>query len=149
MRDTPAWKKLESRVRTVAQFIWDCPAHSETIHGVRLDSILKLESDRWIILEVTTSNTLDKLRTDLTKLLTVRPALLSDEIHASCYFITEAEPSESIKSTASGNRIIALSVDQLEKQFIDYAAYQYVRNLKPFGSAVDPFSGEKDTLPYV
>ena len=149
MKDTPAWKRLESRVRTAAQYIWSAPAQSETVRGVRLDCVLKLEEDRWIILEVTTSNTLEKLRTDLTKLLNVRTALLSDGIHVSCHFITESEPTESIKATASGSRIVALSVDQLEKQFIDYDAYRYIRISRSFGSAVDPLSGEKDVLPYV
>ncbi len=149
MTDSPAWRKLESRVRTVAQYIWNASAQSETINGVRMDSVLKLEPDRWIILEITTSNTLDKLRTDLSKFQSVRPALLADGIHATCYFVTEQEPSESIKTTANGHRIIALSVEQLEKQFIDYASYRYLRTEKPFGSAVDPFSGKKDNLPYV
>ena len=149
MKNTPAWKILENRVRTVSQYIWNAPAEPLERHGVRLDAVLKLDVDRWIVLEITTSTTLVKLRNDLSKFSTIRPALLADGIHATCYFITDSEPTNSIVNAATGNRVKALSVDQLEKQFIDYQAYQYVRASKPFGSAVDPLSGEKDNLPYV
>ena len=149
MKDSAVWKELEDRVRTVASYIWNAPVQSATIHGVRMDAVLELTNDRWIILEITTSNTLEKLRTDLSKFAAIRPALLSDGIHATCYFVTDSEPTSSIKEAASANRVTALSVDQLERQFIDYEAYRFLRGSKPFGSAVDPFSGEKDTLPYV
>ena len=149
MSDETAWQDLEGRVRTVAQFMWNARAEPATIHGVQFDCVLKLEVDRWIILEVTMTSTLEKLRTDIAKFSSARSALLLDGIYASCYFITSKQPTDSIKSTATSNRITALSVEQLEKQFIDYDAYYYVRNQKSFGSAVDPFSGEKDTLPYV
>ena len=115
MKNTPAWKILENRVRTVSQYIWNAPAEPLERHGVRLDAVLKLDVDRWIVLEITTSSTLVKLRNDLSKFSTIRPALLADGIHATCYFITDSEPTNSIVNAAAANRVKALSVDQLEK----------------------------------
>ena len=149
MNELADWKKLEARVRTLAQLIWSSPAESSTIHGVQFDCVVKLEADRWIVLEVTKSNRLEKLRNDLAKISPVRTALLSKGIYVKCYFITETQPTDSIITTAKANHIIALSVDQFEKLFIDYDSYQHIRKSKPFGSAVDPLSGEKDTLPYI
>lgn len=149
MNTSTNWHKFEDRVRTVAQLIWSAPAAARTVHGVQFDCVLELEADRWIILEVTKTNSLEKLRTDIAKIAPVRSALISDGIHATCYFITDVQPTTSIVTTAAANRISALSITELEKLFFDYDSYRFIREAKPFGSAVDPLSGEKDTLPYI
>ena len=86
MNTTETWAQLESRVRTLASYIWNADATKEVLHGVHFDAVLRLESDRWVLIEITKSTTLEKLRTDLAKFAPVRHALLNDSIHATCYF---------------------------------------------------------------
>ena len=149
MSKEATWKALEERVRTIAEYIWNTPAKLEELHGVRFDAVLRPAPDRWILIEITESNTLPKLRTDVAKFAGVRLALLAEGIHATCHFVTRDPPSQSLVTTAKGQRVNALSVDQLERSFFDYNKYRYVRLSRPFGSAVDPLSGEKDELPYI
>ena len=145
----PEWQILEERVRTIASCIWNTSAQPEEIHGVRCDAVLKPEVDRWVVIEVTKSGTLDKLRTDLSKFAMIKPALNAEGIHASCYFVTPEQPSQSIIDSAKAANVKALSVGDLQKLFFDYEKYRHVRTSKPFGSAVDPLSGEKDAVPYI
>lgn len=149
MNSTLSWNALEHRVRTLASYIWNAKATAEEIHGVRFDAVLRLDSDRFILIEVTQTITLSKLRSDIAKFSTTKQAFLADGIHTKCYFVTPTDPPPSIVQTASAQRITALSVAQLEKLFFDYERYHYVRSSKPFGSAVDLLSGEKDKQPYV
>lgn len=145
----PEWLVLEERVRTIASYIWNASVQPEEIHGVRCDAVLKLEVDRWVVIEVTKSVTLDKLRTDLSKFALIRPALNAEGIHVSCYFVTGEQPPPSIIESAKATNVTALSVGDLQKLFFDYEKYRHVRTSQPFGSAVDPLSGEKDAVPYV
>ena len=85
------WEVLEERVRTIASYIWNASAEPEVVHGVKCDAVLKPDVDRWIVLEVTKSGTLDKLRTDLSKFAVIKPALIAEGIHTSCYFVTARE----------------------------------------------------------
>ena len=143
------WEKLEERVRTIASYIWNCPARPEEINGVKCDAVLKPESDRWIILEVTESDTLDKLRTDLAKFASVRPYLIAQGVYSKCLFVCSNPPTDSLIETGKGHNVEVLSKDDLEKRFFEYARYHFTRASKRFGSAVDPFSGQKDQRPYI
>ena len=149
MSNESSWKSLEKRVREIASYIWNAPAEPEELHGVKVDAVLKLEDDRWVLVEVTENRSLEKLRNDLSKFAAVKPALMAQGIHASCYFVTRTPPTDSLVTTAKGHGVDALSASQLERRFFDYRKYQFARMLRPFGSAVDPLSGEKDDLPYV
>ena len=143
------WEALEERVRTISSYIWNCPALPEQINGVNFDAVLKPESDRWIIIEVTKSSTLEKLRTDLAKFASVRPYLMSEDIYAKCLFVCSQTPSAHLVETGKGHHVEVLSHEEMEKRFFDYSKYHHVRSTKRFGSAVDPLSGEKDKRPYI
>ena len=144
-----SWRSLEKRVRQIASYIWNASAEPTELHGVKVDAVLRLEDDRWILIEVTENRSLEKLRSDLSKFAAVKPALLAEGIHASCYFVTRSPPTDSLVRTAKGHGVNAMSASQLERRFFDYRRYQFARMSKRFGSAVDPLSGEKDELPYV
>ena len=60
-----SWKALEKRVREIASYIWNAPAEPEELYGVKVDAVLKLEADRWVLIEVTENKSLEKLRNDL------------------------------------------------------------------------------------
>ncbi len=143
------WEALEERVRKISSYIWNCPAHPERINGVSCYVVLKPESDQWIIIEVTKSSTLEKLRTDLAKFASVRPHLISKGIYAKCFFVCSQAPSEHLIETGRGQHVEVLSHEEMEQRFFDYPNYHYVRSAKRFGSAVDPLSGKKDERPYI
>src|SRR6266851_7156220 len=147
--DARDWQILEGRVRRVASYIWDTPAYPEQINGVNLDAVVKREPDYWVCVEISTSRTLDKLREDLAKFASVRPFLQSQDIFAKCVFVCDSDPPPSLKTTGAGSNVTVLSLQELERSFCDFLAYETARRRRPFGSAVKPIAGQKDESEYV
>ena len=143
------WQNLEKKVSSIASYKWDAQSNPETINGVKIDCVLKVKPDYWIIIEITKENTLSKLRTDLAKFASVKPFLFSQSIYAECYFITFDPPPPSLRDTGQGHNVTVLSIDRFEKIFFDFEKYHHGRSQRKFGSAVDPASGQKDTKNYV
>ncbi|MGB2877914.1 MAG: hypothetical protein WBB97_07765 [Dehalococcoidales bacterium] len=143
------WQELENIVRRVASFLWECEAKPEIINGVNIDCVCKIKTDYWITVEITQEKSLEKLRTDLAKFASIRPYLFSKNIYAECYFVTENKPNISLIETGKGQNVDVLSLDSFQKILFDHDNYYYIRASKPFGSAIQPVSGEKDTIKYV
>jgi hypothetical protein len=140
---------FEDKVRRMSSLIWGREASSRLVNGVQIDCVLEQEDDYWICVEVSVSDTLQKLREDLAKFGVVRPYLLAQNIGCKSFFVTEQEPSNLLVETARGMRVTALSFDVFSRQFINFPAYRSLRMVKPFGSAVDPRTGETAKADYV
>ena len=132
------WELLEATVRQIAAYKWGCPAHPEYINGVRVDSVLHPENDRWVCIEITKENDLTKLRTDAAKFASIKPFLMSVGIYCEAYFITKDKPNPSLVDTGKGNGIRVMCAADFEGLFLDYTHYRDLRASRPFGSAVDP-----------
>lgn len=143
------WQEFEKYVKIIATYKWETPATAETINGVKVDCILKIRDDFWVAVEITQDESLSKLRIDLAKFATIRPYLMSQNIYAQCYFITETTPPSSLYESGKGHNVTVLSLSEFDASFFDYNSYRYARNQKKFGSAVNLTSGEKDTRKYV
>jgi hypothetical protein len=142
------WQELEKIVRSIASFLYDRPANPETINGVKCDCVVKVEEGYWVIIEVTKDKSLTKLRTDLAKFATLKAFLHTRNIYAKCYFITAEDPNSSLIQSGEGQSVEVLSIGQFSEKFFNFGGYTYARSKKPFGSAVDPFTGEKDDTEY-
>jgi hypothetical protein len=146
---TADWKELENRVRELASNLWNRPAAPEHIAGVDLDCVLKLEAGHWILVEVSKSDTLEKLRTDLAKFSVVRPFLMSQGIASRCFFVTEHSPPPSLIETGYSSNVEVMSASDFSAQFFDFQSYRVERRQCQFGSAVDPETGKIDTAAYI
>jgi hypothetical protein len=143
------WQTLELRVREIASYLWNCSATPETLNGVKVDCVLRQKRDYWILIEITVEDNLDKLRTDLAKFASVRPYLTSQNIYSECFFVSEKQLTDSLRTTGEGQHVNVQSLSEFESQFLNYAAYRHARSSQPFGSAVNPISGKKDDREYV
>lgn len=143
------WKQLEEHVRLIASCKWAAAANPEHVNGVDVDCVLKPASDRWVVIEITKENTLDKLREDLAKFAAIRPYLFAKTIYSECYFICQGDPPPSLIETGAGLNVRVLSAAGFEKLFLDFDSYRHLRQQRKFGSAVDPESGESDPRSYV
>ena len=146
--DDLSWQNLEDHVRKIASLKWNCPARPEKVNGVRLDAVLKTQQDYWIIIEISRESKLSKLRNDLSKFSSVRPHLFEKGIYAKSFFCC-LKPTESLIETGRGQNVEVLSPSELESNFFNYESYYHRRSSQKFGSAVDPYSGEPDTKPYI
>lgn len=143
------WRNLEEAVRKIASYKFGRPAQKDNIAGVDVDCLVKAEEDRYIVIEISKDRSLQKWREDLAKFTTIRNALTIKGIYVKCYFITEAEPTQGVVDGGRGVFVEVLSFESFEKAFFDYPAYAHLRLKKPFGSAVEPVSGNPDTIPFV
>ena len=143
------WQELESRVREIASFLWNCSAVAETVNGVKVDCVLRCKPDYWVLIEITLEDDLAKLRADLAKFASVRPYLFSQNIYSECYFISDKELTSSLRTTGEGQHVKVLSLSEFESQFLNYEAYYHIRSSRVFGSAINPISGQKDDRSYV
>lgn len=143
-----SWKAHEENVRTIGSFIWNTDAVNETINGVRFDCVLKPNDDKWIIIECTENETLDKIRTDIAKCAASRHFLFSQDIYPEFYIVLRGDPTEPMRTTATGAKVKLMSFESFSKLFIDYPNYNYSRLSKNFGSSVNPISGEPDKVDY-
>ncbi len=146
---TRDWSELEQKTRAIATLLWQRPAVAEEVAGVRLDCVLRLEPDYWVVVEVSKSDTLDKLRVDLAKLISVRTSLQAQQIATRCYFVCATGLHPSIRETAKASKVTAMSFAEFATQFFDFPTYYNARIAKPFGSAVDPITGALDPYDYV
>jgi hypothetical protein len=142
------WIELEKNVKKIAQLKWNCTANPETINGVNFDCVLKPDSDRWIIIEVTENQTLFKVRTDIAKHAACKFALISKGIHITNYIVLKEEPTLSMHMTGKENHVKVLSYKTFSNEFIDFQSYSHIRSQKIFGSSVNPFSGRVDEMKY-
>ena len=142
------WQDLEKLVKQYAQVIWLSNAVSETINGIRCDCVLKKKKDYWVIIEISKSSTLTKLRTDLAKFASIRPYLLSQDIYTECIFISEKDVS-SLRSTSEGNKIKLYKINEFFDNYFGSDEYKILRKSRPFGSAIDPDDGSIDISEYI
>lgn len=143
-----SWQKFEKNVKTLASFIHNNDAQKENINGIDFDCVIKKHPDYWIIVEVTENETLEKVRVDISKFAACKSYLFSQDIYSRFYLVLRSEPTNSMKTTASGAKIEIKSFESFSKEFFDVGSYRFARNQKIFGSSVNPISGEPDTHTY-
>lgn len=142
------WQELEREVCQFAEVIWGGKAVAETINEVKCDCVLKPRPDYWVVIEISKENSLDKLRTDLAKFASIRPFLFSRNIYTECHFVTP-EHFPSLRKTGEGQNVEVHSPKDFFSKYLGSTQYLSQRQSAPFGSAVDPDSGETDSTSYV
>ena len=134
-----SWQELEAKVRQIASLIWSQPCSPEEIAGVKIDGVLKLKPNYWVLIEITErTDLLHKLREDLAKFSVVVPYLLSKRIFAECFFVMDKEPPESIPKSAKDADVVACSIETFANRFFDFGSYHASRKEKTFGSSFNP-----------
>lgn len=142
------WQTLEEHVRKISEIVWCVNAKPETIAGVKCDCVLKIKPNYWVLIEISKESTLSKLRTDLAKFQIMQGALFSKRIFPECHFITP-EHFPSLYDSGRENDVSVYTPQEFYSKFLGANQYIFERRTRPFGSAVDPDSGETDKSSYV
>ena len=143
------WQKFEDQVREIATLIYGRPCQPKQIAGCDIDGFIELDEGQVVLFEITVNHTLRKVREDTTKLIQVRAALFSQGKFALCRIITDGVPTESMCQGGRSNNVDVWSFNELAAQFIEYENYRSARSDYPFGSSIDPQTGEIDRIKYV
>ena len=144
------WKSLEQRIRDISALVFGKHGEKDEINGVNLDCVVKLDQGQWIIVEVSKERKLEKVRTDVLRLVMVRRTLFDNRnILAKCYFVCLFEPTTAMIQAGAEHHITVISQLAYEKQFFDYSAYLAARTQRQFGSSVHPLTGSPDDTKYI
>jgi len=144
-----AWQKLEDIVRSGAEAKFGALARAETIAGVKCDCVIDLANGSVVLIEISKERTLDKLRTDLAKFNVLRPHFFQQNIFPHCYFVTADNPTDALIASGKANYVEVQSIAQFLNYLYGSLRYSTIRRSKPFGSAIDIYSGEPDQTKYV
>lgn len=143
------WQELEKKVKLIASYLWDCPANSETIAGIKCDCVLKIKSDQYVFIEISEENDLTKLRTDIAKFSTIRNAMYLENIYPILYFVTDKNVTDSLRESGKKQGVTVCNIEEFENQFFNYSAYIYSRSQKSFGSLIDITTGQPEESSYI
>lgn len=146
---TNKWALFEDRVRDIAGYIWGRPCVPKRVGGVNLDGVCILEPEIHCFIEITEERNLDKVRRDVTKLQTAKAAAYTQGVMARCFCVVNGAITQAMTDAATPHHIRVLSVDDFTKLFFDFSIYRPAREASPFGSSVNPLTGEIDDTSYV
>lgn len=81
------WKQLEDHVRGIAELRWKTACKPEHLHGVDVDGVVRVSDSEIVLIEITKERNLEKVRSDLNKLLPIRTNLSVQGIICRCYIV--------------------------------------------------------------
>lgn len=142
------WQSFEQRIREIASFRWNREAVAETVAGIKCDCVLK-EFDRWIVVEITQENSLDKVRMDIAKLVTVKNSLLAQGIYCLCYFVMEDKPTDSMRQSGDAQKVRVMSGIEFQNEYFQYDNYLFTRKHRQFGSLINAETGRPEENSYI
>lgn len=141
------WQDVEREVKKVAESVWGKKPESARETGVKCDAILKLKPNYWILIEVSKLDDLAKLRDDISKLNLIRSTQMGKGIFCECYFVTSGEHPSLVESGREAN-VEVHDLNSFASKFIGASQYVSERAKMPFGSAVNPDTGDIDLHQY-
>jgi hypothetical protein len=144
------WKDAEASVRRAAASIWMHEFRSTLVHGRQIDAYAVINEKQCVAIEVTEKKDINKIQNDLNKLIHVRNANFnSGFIQTECISVTTFEPTPAMRSAGQKINVDVISVEDFQSRFLPFNAYNEARTKAPFGSAIDPETGNKDNTAYV
>ena len=146
---TYSWQKLEDKVRSIAALRWKCIAVPEHLGGIDFDAVLRPSAEEIILIEISKNESLDKVRSDISKIDSYRRSCIDSGIVCRGFIVFEEAPTRSMIETGQANHVRVLSLNDFFLLFFNFSSYVELRNAQPFGSSLNPFSGEKDLSKYI
>lgn len=143
------WQDFEDQVRDIATHVYGRLCKPGRLVGSDIDGIVDISKTDVVLIEITTDFTLGKVRSDINKLVNVRNGLFLDKKFARCVIVVQRAPTTAMREGAEANNVDIFEVSEFAAQFLEYERYRIARLEYPFGSAINPESGEIDTIKYV
>jgi hypothetical protein len=145
----PRWSRFEDQVRDIASLLYGRPCAPGRVAGNDIDGVITIDDTQMVLIEITVNFTLAKVRDDLNKLVLARSALFNNGILSRGVLIVNETPTKAMLEGAKENNLSILSHNQLAAEFFEYPKYAFARKQYPFGSSVNPETGEIDQTAYV
>ncbi len=121
----------------------------ERISGVNFDAVARISEEEIILIEVTEDHTLDKVRSDLAKIQSVKLNFLQQGVLAKAFIVLRKEPTPGMIDLGRDSRVTVLSINSFARMAFDFQSYASIRNRLAFGSAINPTTGDPDSHSYI
>ena len=92
---------------------------------------------------------MEKVRTDIAKLVTVKQSLFMNNVFARCYFVMKNTPTDSMRAAGDAQKIFVRSAEEFQNEYFQYSNYVYTRKKKQFGSLINIETGEPESNIYI
>ncbi|WLS08110.1 hypothetical protein Q9314_18345 [Shinella sumterensis] len=149
MSQKRSWSSFEDRVREMASYIWSRPCTPQRIGGVNIDGVTILDAEIQCFVEITEEKSLAKVREDIIKLHTAKNAMFAKGIMARCFCVVSGSVTPAMRDAGKEQHVHVLSFEDFSKQFFDFETYSSARKKAPFGSSINPLTGDTDETKYV
>ncbi|WP_137156379.1 NACHT domain-containing protein [Rhizobium sp. FKL33] len=143
------WATFEDRVRDIASYIWSRPCTPKRVGGVNIDGVTVLDAEIECFVEITVERSLNKVREDVVKLQTAKSAAFIKGVLARCFCVVNGPVTPAMKDAGKDHNIHVVSFEEFSKQFFDFNTYGSARSSAPFGSSINPLTGQADETKYV
>ncbi|OAI12116.1 hypothetical protein A1507_19200 [Methylomonas koyamae] len=144
-----SWRSLEQYIRHLGQIIWDKPLLPERIDGVNFDAVADISDEENIIVEITEEHNLNKIRTDVAKILAVKMKMAAESIVVRAYIVMNEEPTPGMVDIGKPHKIHVISAQTFANQAFNFGTYATLRETNAFGSSIDPITGKPDHNNYI
>ena len=120
------------------------------IDGRQIDAYAELDDKHSVAIEVTEKKDINKVQEDLNKLIHVRNCNFNSRYkQTECLCVTEYDPTPAMRAVGQKINIDVISAQEFQARLLPFDSYDAIRKTVPFGSAIDPETGQKDTANYV
>ncbi|WP_374419999.1 NACHT domain-containing NTPase [Chromobacterium sp.] len=144
-----SWALLENYVRNIAQTIWQRPVKKDRIDGVNFDGVIHISEEEVILLEITEEFSLEKIRSDVSKIAAIKLKFATQSVLARAFIIISKEPTQGMIDIGKAHKIQVVSINTFSQQAFNFLSYKTIRLDGTFGSAIDPISGKPDTNDFI
>jgi len=143
------WNSFSEQVSDIAVRIYGQDCKREIVNRIALDGVLRIAPDYVVAIMAAIDTDSQKLRLKINQLNEIKKSYLSDGVYLKGVVVARGEIDAQTKALANKLGIAAVSVSEFAATLFEYERYSKSRRSAPFGSAVDPQSGEIDRISYI
>lgn len=143
------WASFPDQVRDIASRIYGQACEPATMKLVELDGLIEVGPDYYVAIICTTSSLRSEALPSLKSIAGFRKKMIQSGIFVKAFLVSQSALPADLISMAEAENITAATVNSFASLLIEYEIYRSARLKHPFGSAVDPKTGEIDAISYV
>jgi len=146
---TIAWPTFADQVRDIGSRVYGQKLAPHDILGVKLDAYAELGPDYSVAVLCANDPSKETLEPLVARMARLRKDQLTSGKYIKAFIVVRGNASSTIINNAEKHSVLVLSISSFAAILIEYDKYYSARMKAPFGSAIDPQTGEIDKISYV
>lgn len=143
------WNTFSDQVRDIASRVYGHSCEPASLKQVSLDGLIELAPDYYIAIICTKSSLKSDAAPAIQDAINFRKRMIASGVYAKVFVVSRNDFSKEIIDISVANEVVAVSVNSFASLLIEYETYKTARKNHPFGSAIDPKTGNIDRIKYI